>query len=164
MNKIFTESKVSNRLAIGTIAIVALSIIHHIYGGFEYDTSWRVYMSILFFIPMLFLTLFLQSLAIKKKTISIIALYSILVFIGWVVVLGFGEGGYNHVVKNILYFGGASKSLMNTMFPPEFGTTKLFEKPNNWFFEITGILTTFFGFYISYCLIKFIRNQRSISR
>jgi peroxiredoxin len=45
------------------------------------------------------------------------------------------EGLYNHVVKNLLSFGGASSALMTRLFPaPTYGL------PNDVFFEITGIL------------------------
>ncbi len=159
MKNIFTESKISKGLAVGTILLVALTTIHHIYGGFRYDTSWRIIMPIFFFLPMLMLTLYLQSLVLKKNSKTMLAIYSFFEFIGWIVFLGFGEGGYNHVLKNILYFGGASEDLMIRVFPPEFGAAKLFEIPNDWSFEITGILTAAFALYALYFLIKFIREQ-----
>ncbi len=159
MNKIFTKSKISNRLAIGTFLLVALTTIHHIYGGFRYDTSWRIIMPIFFFLPMLILTLYFQALVLKNNSKVMLMVYSVFEFVGWIAVLGFGEGGYNHVLKNILYFDGASEDLMVKMFPPEFGATKLFEVPNDWFFEITGILTALFGVYALYFLIRFIKER-----
>lgn len=161
IKEIFFINKTSNRLAWGTIAVVLLSTIHHIYGGYQYDTSWRIYMPIFFFLPILVLTLFLQYRVIKKQNLFMLGLYSTIVFIGWIGVLSFGEGGYNHLLKNILYFGDASEEILTKMFPPEFGSTKLYEKPNDLFFESTGILTTVFGFYLTYYLVKFIKIIKS---
>lgn len=163
MKNIFTVNKTSNRLAWGTIAIVLFSTIHHIYGGLEYNTSWRIIMPIFFFLPMLIITLLLQSLILKVQNKFIISVYVLIVIVGWIGILGIGEGGYNHVVKNVMYFTGASESIMSKMYPSEFGGTKLFEKPNNWFFEISGILTTLFGLYIAYYLKKLIQFLRNIS-
>jgi hypothetical protein len=52
-----------------------------------------------------------------------------------VLMIGTFEGLYNHVVKNVLYFGGASSALMTRLFPPP-----TYELPNDLFFEITGLL------------------------
>jgi hypothetical protein len=52
-----------------------------------------------------------------------------------VVMIGTFEGLYNHVVKNLLYFGGASPALMMRLFP-----RPTYEMPNDVFFEITGVL------------------------
>lgn len=161
LNLIFKYNKTSNLLALNTIAVVLLSTIHHIYGGFQYDTSWRIIMPIFFFLPMLFITLYLQGIILKYKNMVLLVLFTLLVSIGWIGILSIGEGGYNHVLKNILYFGGASEELLHKMFPPEFGSTKLYEKPNNVFFEISGILTTVFGVPLTIYLYKFIKLIRA---
>jgi len=49
--------------------------------------------------------------------------------------IGTFEGLYNHVVKNLLYFGGAPSALMLRLFP-----APTYEMPNDVFFEITGVL------------------------
>ena len=48
--------------------------------------------------------------------------------------IGFFEGGYNHVLKDALYFGGASSELMQSLFP-----TPAYEMPDSLFFELTGV-------------------------
>src|SRR5688572_13903588 len=45
------------------------------------------------------------------------------------------EGLYNHVIKNLVYFGGASEPLMVRLFPPP-----VYEMPDDVLFEITGML------------------------
>jgi hypothetical protein len=52
-----------------------------------------------------------------------------------VLMIGTFEGLYNHVVKNLLDFGGASPALMMRLFP-----APTYEMPNDVFFEITGVL------------------------
>ena len=51
-----------------------------------------------------------------------------------ILMIGMFEGLYNHVVKNLLYFGGASTGLTRVFPPPTY------EMPNDVFFEITGVL------------------------
>jgi hypothetical protein len=48
--------------------------------------------------------------------------------------IGFFEGGYNHVLKDALYFGGASRELMQTLFP-----APAYELPHSVLFEVTGV-------------------------
>lgn len=44
------------------------------------------------------------------------------------------EGAYNHALKNILYFGGASDAVFSWLFP-----APAYEIPNDLIFETTGI-------------------------
>jgi hypothetical protein len=52
-----------------------------------------------------------------------------------VAVIGLFEGAYNHALKNALYFAGASSTLMNLLFPPP-----TYELPNNALFEVSGVM------------------------
>lgn len=45
--------------------------------------------------------------------------------------IGAFEGLYHHVVKNVLYFGGASPALLAPLFP-----LPTYEMPNDAFFDI----------------------------
>jgi hypothetical protein len=116
-------------------------------------------MSLAFFLPMLGLTIFLQYLSIKKSSRVLLIVFVALNAFAWAFNIGIGEGGYNHTLKNILYFGGAPESLMNTMFPPEVGGVSLYEKPNDFLFESTGIATTVFTVPLVYWLVVFLRKQ-----
>src|SRR5690606_10126675 len=51
-----------------------------------------------------------------------------------IVLIGFYEGGYNHVLKNALYFAGA-KDLTLRLY-----SGSLYEMPNDFIFETTGIV------------------------
>ncbi len=73
--------------------------------------------------------------------------------------IGFFEGGYNHLVKNILFFGGAHQATLHQLFPgPEY------EMPNDLWFEVTGILQFFIGLWAAYYLFKTWREGRVVER
>ena len=57
-----------------------------------------------------------------------------------VALIGLFEGAYNHALKNALYFAGASSTLMNRLFPPP-----TYELPNDVFFEATGVMQAVLG-------------------
>ena len=63
--------------------------------------------------------------------------------------IGFFEGGYNHGVKNVLYFGGLPRATLDQLFPPP-----RYEMPNDLWFEVTGILQFFLGLCAAYYLWK----------
>ena len=67
--------------------------------------------------------------------------------------IGFFEGGYNHVLKNALYFSGASPPLLARLFPPP-----VYELPNDGLFEATGILQFVVGLVAGYRLYGVIRR------
>ena len=146
------------RLALWTIALVTFSSIHHIYGGAIYATSWRIIMPMFFFISMLVLTLVLQYQAIIRPSRILLITYTLLCLIVWVIGVGVFEGGYNHVLKNVLYYSRASMDLMVKMFPPEFGGAKFYESaPNDFLFEATGIASTILGFLVVRYMIPFVK-------
>ncbi|MGH7962255.1 MAG: hypothetical protein ACRERD_10590 [Candidatus Binatia bacterium] len=72
--------------------------------------------------------------------------------IGWI---GFFEGGYNHVVKNVLYFSDASAAVLTTLFPPP-----TYEMPNSVFFEVTGIMQFPTALLAAYWTFHLCRNGR----
>jgi hypothetical protein len=55
-----------------------------------------------------------------------------------ITMIGLFEGGYNHLIKDALYFAGASMMLMHSLFPPP-----TYEMPDDVFFEFTGVLQLF---------------------
>jgi hypothetical protein len=116
------------------LAALLLTSIHHAYGAYVYDTPWR-YHVLQISIPAA--VVILWSLALLRRQPGVIARAVFVLTILTVPVLTFGvfEGFYNHVLKNALYFGGASPALMARLFPPP-----TYELPNDVFFEFTGML------------------------
>lgn len=71
-----------------------------------------------------------------------------------VIGIGFFEGGYNHLLKDALYFAGASSPLMTLLFLPP-----AYELPNNVLFEASGIAQFLVGMVAGYRLYGFMRKR-----
>jgi hypothetical protein len=156
--RVLTYSKNSNRLIIGIIGLWLTTLIHHLYGAYVYGTLWRVIAPLIIFPVILFLTLLLFNNVIETQVYYKKVFFVFVVLLFWIIPIGFIEGGYGHLLKNILYFINTSVELMHRLFPPEFGKTKFFESPNNYFFEISGIVQFFAGLYTLCFLVKFWRS------
>src|SRR5690349_18966248 len=101
-----TRSQLALRAGLSTVAVYLTTAVHHIYGGAIYDTSWRIH-GTLGGLPLLLLTigvLVWYQRAASRAALNLYALLSVI----WVGVIGIWEGGYNHLVKNLLFFSGAS--------------------------------------------------------
>jgi hypothetical protein len=118
--------------------VLVITSIHHAYGAYVYNTPWR-YHAVLVAgatAPLIFGALAVVRsrpsglLRVLAQGLFILATLGVAVLM-----IGMFEGLYNHVVKNLLYFGGASSALMTRLFP-----APTYELPNDAFFEITGIL------------------------
>jgi hypothetical protein len=143
------------------ISVMVLTIIHHVYGAIIYDTPFRLHIT-WFALPVLAaMILTYKCYVIRRKTLSgrialwLFLLITLLIAIG---TFGFVEGGFNHLVKNILFFSGVERSVLELIYPsPEY------ELPNDFWFESTGILQFFFGLYGFIQFIKLwpYRNQIS---
>jgi hypothetical protein len=119
-------------------AILLLTTIHHIYGAIIYHTPWRYHVVIPSAMTMLFVSGMLYLFRRRPDTrIGALALWSAIacVIIFPIIFIGLFEGGYNHLVKDALYFSGASMTLMRRLFPPP-----AYEMPDDVFFEVTGAL------------------------
>jgi hypothetical protein len=101
-------------------AVLIITSIHHAYGAYVYDTPWRYHAV---FVAGVTAPLIFGALAVMRSRPSGLLrtlAYGVFVLgsLG-VSVLMFGlfEGLYNHVVKDVLYFGGATTGLMMRLFP-----------------------------------------------
>ena len=123
-----------SRYAFGVLAITS---IHHAYGAYVYDTPWRYHAVLVAAVtaPLIFGALSL----VRSRPSGLLRTLAVGLFVLTtcgvaVLMIGTFEGLYNHVVKNLLYFGGASPAHMTRLFPPP-----TYELPNDAFFEITGV-------------------------
>ena len=126
-----------SRIAWYSVALAILTTIHHVYGSVIYNTPWRLHI-LMMSIPVIILTLILERQLRKKEVSSKCVRFWLLYFITLVPSLGFigvFEGIYNHLLKNIMYFGGAGEGLLQTLFP-----APTYEMPNDLLFEITGVM------------------------
>jgi len=144
------------RLLIGslaaTIGTYVLTALHHAYGAWLYKTPWRLHIVFHGLIVLLVTGAFLFLYEwFKKKVFYFLYLLTAGLFFGGLI--GLYEGLYNHLLKNILYFSGLSPDSMHWFFPPS-----LYELPNDWLFETTGILQAFMGGVQLYYIVKLFRD------
>lgn len=126
------------RALLGGAMVYAVTAIHHVYGAFRYHTPWRAHAAL---VAGLALLVMIGALAVSRarpaSATGRAAWWTFFVVnaVVFVLFLGVFEGAYNHVLKNVLYLAGLSPSHMRALFPPP-----MYEMPNDWFFEITGVL------------------------
>lgn len=82
-------------------------------------------------------------------------LFTVLALVVAVAWIGFFEGGYNHVVKNILFFGGLPRTTLERLFPPP-----TYQIPDDLWFEVTGVLQFFIALGAAYYLFRLWRDRR----
>jgi hypothetical protein len=124
----------TGRALLYVAGVLVLTSIHHVYGALRYATPWRYHAVILAAVT---LAVLLVAYRRDRTRAGRLAGRTFWV-VSWVVpvlFIGGYEGLYNHVAKNVLYFGGLSRSWMVTLFPPP-----TYEMPNDLVFEITGVL------------------------
>ena len=125
-----------SRIAWYSVALAVLTTIHHVYGAVIYNTPWRLHI-LMMSIPVIILTLVLRRQLMRKDSGNKSLLFWAFYFVSLVPSLGFigvFEGIYNHLFKNIMFFGGAGEGLLQTLFP-----APTYEMPNDLLFEVTGV-------------------------
>lgn len=151
----FPTMKNIQRFYLASLSTMILTIIHHGYGALIYEEPFRLHVAFIA-IPVI-LILIITNRIYQKNHSSISGIISrrILIIVSLLVptgLIGMFEGGYNHLVKNILFFGGMAPSQLIQLFPPP-----KYEMPNNFLFEVTGTLQFFLGIYTLYYLLKFMK-------
>jgi len=151
------SKQITIRAAIGAAAAGFVSSIHHWYGAIAYDTPWRFIVSL--WIPGFVLLVLLLLYIYWKSTGKVVRTVTVWAFFLSAVVFQAGftlfESVYSHVLKNILYFGGASQSLLLRLFPPP-----AYHLPDNWLFEFTGVLQLV-GFVAAWLAYRVVQDQRT---
>ena len=139
----FEYSKYKKLIILAVISgVVAgiISSIHHWYGAIVYDTPWRA--GVAYWIISIVLVVYFLLYIYWKNLDSIVGKICVWLFLFSAVIFQAGfvtfECVYSHVLKNILYFGGASETLLNRLFP-----APAYHLPDNIFFELTGNLQLF---------------------
>lgn len=138
------------------LAVLLLTAVHHAYGAYAYGTPWRLHVVAVAGLAALLLWgaahVQYRHLAGKAYTVAwlVFCLVDLLLPVAGI---GVFEGGYNHALKNALYFGEASTQLMARLFP-----SPVYELPGDWFFEATGILQLALGMVAAYRLHRLVRH------
>jgi uncharacterized membrane protein len=143
---------VSAKSLLASASLLILTMVHHVYGAYIYDTPWRLHV-VHIALPVLAVLIVLHALsrrwaATRKGKITLWLFMGLSLFMTglW---FGLYEGGYNHLLKNILYFAGMSLDIMTVLYPP-----RIYEMPNDFIFESTGILQFFIGVFVIYYTVK----------
>jgi hypothetical protein len=133
---------------LATSLVYLVTTFHHLYGAKLYNTPWRkdvgLYGGIILAICLILLYLY----KVYKKRVLLI-LYVAISVIVFGLGIGLFEGLYNHILKNIFFFGGMSFSKWRGLFP-----APAYEVPDNFIFESTGILQFFVALVPAYYLLK----------
>lgn len=149
-----SHAQLAERTLASSIAVFALTSIHHGYGAYVYNTPWRLHAVIISgAVTLLMAGLLKVSDSFRSQRLGNAALWGF-ISVGLFVAVGFGifEGGYNHAVKDTLYFWNCSPALMWRLFPPD-----RYEMPNDTFFEVTGVLQIIPGVLTGYYLFQLVR-------
>ncbi|MFZ9052835.1 MAG: hypothetical protein ACO22K_07435 [Woeseiaceae bacterium] len=152
--RLSNRAKSGNAVANAAISVTVAGLIssaHHVYGAVEYETPWRLVVSL--WIPA-FVLLVLSALYLLWKYEGRVPgnIGRWVVFFGGVIFqTGFTtfECVYSHLLKNILFFGGASHVFLERLFP-----APAYHLPDNLLFELTGVaqLAGFWAAWSAWCV------------
>jgi hypothetical protein len=115
---------------------LALTSIHHGYGAVIYAAPFRFQVVVISAVlAVLILGLAYVAANHRGSMLGGIAWWlNVLIIVAYpIVAIGLVEGGYNHIVKNVIYLLG-NRAVYDGMFP-----ASAYELPTDWFFELTGI-------------------------
>ena len=118
-------------------ALMTVTSIHHVYGAVVYHTPWRLHI-LMVSIPVIIFTLVVSNFLIRREFPGkhlLLLFYWFITLIFSIILIGGYEGVYNHALKNVFFFLGASESILARMFPPS-----MYVMPNNFLFELTGVM------------------------
>jgi hypothetical protein len=140
----------STKTLLASASVLLLTMFHHFHGAVIYATPWRHHVAVLA-LPVL-LVLILAYGVHRWRPLTVLDRAALWLFIGLTLLvpvglIGFFEGGYNHLVKNVLYCAGLPRVTLDHLFPPP-----MYEMPNDVWFEVTGILQFFLGLCAAYYL------------
>lgn len=147
-----TDPALLIRSLVATISVYLLTFLHHAYGAWLYKTPWRMHI-VYHGLIILLITATLLALYEWRKQKPFLVSYLLLSGIFFGGLIGLFEGFYNHSLKNVLFFAGLPASRMRLFFP-----ASLYELPNDWLFEITGVLQTVIGVIQLYYTVKLFKN------
>jgi hypothetical protein len=115
--------------------VLLLTSIHHAWGAAIYETPWRLHI-VFISVPVAIVIAALLYVSRNGGSWSTfarwIAILVILVFP--IALIGFWEGGFNHLVKNVAFFAHGEPAARSLFPSPDV------EMPNDLVFEVTGVM------------------------
>lgn len=143
---------------LASAGILILTVIHHVYGAVIYATPFRYHIAVIV-LPVL-LVLVLTYGVYLRRPLTLFGkasrwLFIVLTLLVPVGAIGLFEGGYDHLVKNVLFFGGVPRATLDQLY-------LAYEMPNDLWFEVTGVLQFFIGIHTASYLITWWRECRVV--
>ena len=123
---------------ISGLAVLVATTVHHVYGAWLFATPWRLH---IVFISIPVAIAILAAIPIARMGSAPLAgqlasLVYIILDAGFVIgLIGFYEGGYNHLLPNIQYVLGVDHTLRADLYLP----------PDDLIFQLTGVAQFFLG-------------------
>jgi hypothetical protein len=148
----------STRTLLASAGILVLTVFHHFYAAAIYDTPWRRHVAIIVVPVLLVMIVFYGLYRWRPLTLvgrAALWIYSLVALVFSVAWIGFFDGGYTHLAKLIIFFGGASRATFERLCPPE-----LCGVPDDLIYEVTGVAQFLLAIYAAYCLIRLWRENR----
>ncbi len=121
-----------------SLATLALTSAHHLYGARLYGTPWRAHVAhVAAWVAGAIVVCVIAGRLWSGQRAGRVAHYALLaltvaVCVAW---LGLYEGGYNHTLKNLVVWMGLSDDMFRVLFPPA-----IYEPPGDLLFEVSGML------------------------
>jgi hypothetical protein len=152
----------AGRTLSAALATLLLTSVHHVYGAVVYGTPWRNHAAHVSAVTAVVLVGALLAFRRRAGTpLGTATLWLLMLVTLLLPVIGIGliEGGYNHALKDALYFGGVSRGALLRLFPPP-----TYELPNDVFFEVTGVLQVVVGWVAARRLLALFRQRAAVAR
>jgi hypothetical protein len=123
----------AKKLFLASIGTLLLTIVHHARGAILYESPFRLHVVFVAVPLAAALTLAYRARSLTTAgRVGRAAFLALSFFVG--AAIGVYEGGYNHVLANVLYFAGAPPELFERLYP------SVSERPSDFWFESTGVL------------------------
>lgn len=152
------SQKLTSRVTWSALGVLLLTCVHHAYGAYIYHTEWRLH--VVFVSALAAAAIKISESGVQRRRsasdrgLSFWVFTSVTMLIP-VLTIGLFEGGYNHALKNALYFSGCSMHVMRQLFP-----APTYEMPNDAFFEVTGVMQLVAGTVAGSYLYRFFEEQK----
>jgi hypothetical protein len=141
------------------MAVLALTGVHHAWGALVFDTPWRLEILHVAIPSALAIggALWLGRQAAQPGLAGFaVWIATVLILIFPVALIGLLEGGYNHLVKNAVYFAFGEQRAWQ-LFPPQLYAEGEVEMPSDIVFELTGVAQFPLGVMAGVAAIKLLR-------
>jgi hypothetical protein len=132
----FRRQSSAFRAGSAALILLALTTVHHAYGAVVFATPWRLHVLVIVLpVAIAIIVALRQGATMPNRSARRVStiLAALLILLVPVAAIGLFEGGYNHVLKNLVYFV-SGEAEARALFPPP-----LYEMPHDLFFEATGI-------------------------